>query len=191
MKKVAIYARVSTVDKGQDLDTQLLPLKEYVSNRGWQIHEIYTDQISGSKESRPALNQLMNDAHKRKFDCLLVFRFDRFARSTKHLINSLELFQSLNIDFISYNENIDTSTPAGKMMFTLISAFAEFERSIIVERVKAGLEKARIKGRKLGRPRVEVDVKQILNFREKGLSFRQIAEKLHIPRSTLQKYVPG
>lgn len=188
---VAIYARISTHDKGQDLETQLLPLREYVQRRGWNIHGIYTDQMSGSKESRPSLDRLMADAHKRKFDCVLVFRFDRFARSTKQLINSLELFNSLGVDFISYNENIDTSTPAGKMMFTLVSAFSEFERGIITERVKAGLAKAKSQGKRLGRrPNKEVDIKEVKRLRQQGLSIRAIAKSLEIPKSTVALYCP-
>ncbi|MBZ0242643.1 MAG: recombinase family protein [Bacteroidales bacterium] len=131
MKKVAIYARVSTTDKEQDLDTQLIPLQEYVKSRGWEVFRVYSDKVSGATEKRQELSELMEGAYKRLFDIVLVYRFDRFARSTKHLIASLEEFSSLGIDFISYNENIDTSTPIGKAMFTIISAFAELERSII------------------------------------------------------------
>lgn len=188
MKKVAIYARVSTTDKGQNIDVQLMPLKEFVEKRGWEIYKIYSDQLSGAKENRPALDELLNDAKKRKIDCVLVFRFDRFARSTKHLINSLELFNSLGIDFISYSENIDTSTAAGKAMFTMISAFAEFERSLISERVKAGLAKARVSGKKLGRPKVKVDVDQIKEFRKEGFSIRKIAKLVGVPKTTVAQF---
>lgn len=188
---VAIYARVSTADKGQDTQTQILPLKEFCQRRGWTVFRIYEDTMSGSKESRPALNEMMNDAKKRLFDVVLVFRFDRFARSTKQLINSLELFNSLGIDFISYNENIDTSTPAGKMMFTLVSAFAEFERSIITERVRAGLERAKAQGKRLGRkPSKEVDIEEVKSLRQQGLSVRAIAHKLGIPKSTVALQCP-
>lgn len=185
--RIAIYARISTSDKSQDLDTQLIPLKQYTEQRGWKIYEIYTDEISGSKESRPSLNRLMKDAHKRKFDGVLVWRFDRFSRSTKQLINSLETFRSLGINFVSYQEAIDTSTPAGQMMFTMISAFAQFERSIIQERVKAGLEKAKAKGKKLGRPKQKRDINQIIKLRQSGLSIRQIASELNISRSAVER----
>lgn len=183
MKKVAIYTRISTTDKGQDLETQLLPLKEYAKAREWEIFEIYEEKISGSKECRPELQKLLSAAQKRKFDICLCFRFDRFARSSKQLINSLDFFQSVGIDFVSYQENIDTTTPAGKMMFTMISAFAEFERSIIQERVKAGLVKAKAQGKKLGRPKKKVDTARIKELREQGLSVRKVAEMLGISKT--------
>jgi len=189
-KRIAIYARVSTVDKGQDIQTQTLLLRDFAQLRGWAIYKIYEDTESGSKESRPALNQMIREAHQRKFDCVLVFRFDRFARSSKQLINSLELFRSLGIDFISYQENVDTTTPAGKMMFTIISAFAEFERAIIQERVRAGLENARRKGRRLGRPKIVVDQVQIEKLRTLGWSLRKIGKALNIPKSTVAKHCP-
>jgi DNA invertase Pin-like site-specific DNA recombinase len=187
--KTAIYARISTTDKGQDVETQLIPLREFVKRRGWQLYKVYTDQISGSKESRPSLNELMKDAHKKKFDCVLVFRFDRFARSTKQLITALDTFNSLGIDFVSYQESMDTTTPAGQMMFTMIAAFAQFERSIIQERVKAGLVRAKAKGKKLGRPKAQVDVGKIKELRAEGLSIRKIAEVVGIPKSTCQNYL--
>ncbi len=191
MKKVAIYARISTTDKGQDLDTQLLPLREYVQRRGWQIYETYTDQISGSKESRPSLDKLMKDAHRKHFDCVLEFRFDRMGRSSRHLIQLLETFQNFGIDFISYNEAVDTTTLAGKMLFTMISAFAEFERSIIQERVKAGIAKARAKGKRIGRPKAEIDVEKIRRLRGQGLSIRKIVETLKISKSLVGNILLG
>ena len=123
LKRIAIYARVSTTD--QSTDNQLLDLRRYVSDRGWRIFREYCDNgISGTKDSRPALNELMSDAKKRRFDAVLVWRFDRFARSTRHLINALEEFKNLKIDFVSYQENIDTSSPLGGAIFTIISAVA-------------------------------------------------------------------
>lgn len=187
--KTAIYARISTSDKKQDLDTQLLPLKEYVASRGWNVYEVYTDQISGSKESRPGLNKMMADAHRRKFDVILVWRFDRFARSTKQLILALDTFRSLGINFISYQESVDTTTPTGQLMFTLLASFAQFERSIIQERVRAGLEKARAKGKKLGRPKATIDMQALRVWKQKGLSLRQISSKMGIPKSTVSKYL--
>ncbi len=184
MKKIWIYARVSTIDK-QDLDTQLIPLREYAKARWFEIYKEYTDKISGSKESRPWLDQLMDDAKKRKIQIILILRFDRFSRSTRQLINSLELFNSLWIDFISYTENIDTSTPAWKVLFTIISCFSEFEREIIKERVMAWIEKARSKWVKLWRPKIYADKNKIIKLKEKWLSFRKIAEKLKMKKSNV------
>jgi len=160
--RVAIYARVSTTD--QSTDSQLLDLRRYVSERGWHTFKEYTDNgVSGTKDSRPALNELMNDAKKRRFDVLLVWRFDRFARSTKHLILALEEFRNLGVDFVSYQENIDTSSPLGSAIFTIISAVAQLERDIIAERVKAGLRRAKENGRTLGRPKAEVSKRLLLS----------------------------
>ncbi len=146
--RVAIYARVSTTD--QSTDSQLLDLRRYVSDRGWQTFREYCDNgISGTKDSRPALNELMDNARKRRFDVILVWRFDRFARSTRHLINALEEFKNLGIDFVSYQENIDTASPLGGAIFTIISAVAQLERDIIAERVKAGLRRAVENGKRL------------------------------------------
>ncbi len=154
--RVAIYARVSTSD--QSTESQLLDLRRYVRERGWTLFKEYADNgISGTTDSRPALNELMNAAKKRRFDAVLVWRFDRFARSTKHLILALEEFRNLGIDFVSYQENIDTSSPLGSAIFTIISAVAQLERDIIAERVKAGLRRAKENGKKLGRPKVEAE----------------------------------
>ena len=156
--RTALYARVSTADKGQDPEMQLRELREYCQRRGWDIAGEYTDiGVSGSKDSRPQLNQLMTDAAKRKCDAVVVWRFDRFARSVSHLLRALETFRSLGIEFVSYNEAIDTSTPVGKMTFTVLAAVAELERSLIIERVRAGVRNARAKGKRLGRPRVAVN----------------------------------
>ena len=184
MKRIAIYARVSTTD--QSTESQLLDLRRYVSERGWKCFKEYCDNgISGTTDSRPALNRLMNDARKRKFDTVLVWRFDRFARSTRHLINALEEFKNLRIDFVSYQENIDTSSPLGSAIFTIISAVAQLERDIIAERVKAGLRRAVENGTKLGRPRVEVDVEEVHRLRAQGLSLRAIAKATGISRTTV------
>jgi len=188
MKRIAIYARVSTTD--QSTDSQLLDLRRYVSERGWQIFKEYCDNgISGTKDSRPALNDLMDDAKKRRFDVVLVWRFDRFARSTKHLILALEEFRNLGVDFVSYQENIDTSSPLGSAIFTIISAVAQLERDIIAERVKAGLRRARENGKKLGRPQVEVDLERVKALRTKGYSTRAIAEELGLTKSTAANVV--
>lgn len=174
MKRVALYARVSTTD--QSSESQLLDLRRYVRERGWKIFKEYVDEgISGTKDSRPALDDLMNDAKKRRFDVVLVWRFDRFARSTQHLMGALDDFQNLGIDFISYQENIDTSSSLGKAIFTIISAVAQLERDIISERVKAGLRRARENGKTLGRPRVNLPVQAIRRRRRRGETVEQIA----------------
>jgi len=184
--RVAIYARVSTTD--QSTDSQLLDLRRYVSDRGWQTFREYVDNgISGTKESRPELDRLMADAKKRKFDVVLVWRFDRFARSTRHLINALEEFKNLGIDFVSFQENIDTSSPLGSAIFTIISAVAQLERDIIAERVKAGLRRAVENGKRLGRPSVVVDRKEVHRLRSQGRSLRDIAGKTGISRTTVSE----
>jgi len=184
LKRIAIYARVSTTD--QSTDSQLLDLRRYVSERDWNIFKEYSDNgISGTKDSRPALNELMNDAKKRRFHVVLVWRFDRFARSTKHLILALEEFKNLGIDFVSYQENIDTSSPLGSAIFTIISAVAQLERDIIAERVKAGLRRAKENGKRLGRPRLSIDLEKIQKLRSQGLSLRAIAKVTGISRTTV------
>ncbi len=184
--RVAIYARVSTSD--QSTESQLLDLRRYVRERGWELFNEFCDNgVSGTTDSRPALNELMNAARKRKFDAVLVWRFDRFARSTRHLINALEEFRGLGIDFVSYQENIDTSSPLGSAIFTIISAVAQLERDIIAERVKAGLRRAVENGKKLGRPRVGVNPKLISELRSQGLSLRAIARETGISRTTVSE----
>ncbi len=184
--RVALYARVSTTD--QSTDSQLLDLRKYVLDRSWQIYREFVDEgISGTKDSRPALDQLMADAKKRRFDILLVWRFDRFARSTRHLINALEEFKNLGIDFVSFQENIDTSSPLGSAIFTIISAVAQLERDIIAERVKAGLRRAKKSGKKLGRPRVAVDATRIAALRAQGHSWTEVSRELGIGKGTAQR----
>jgi len=182
--RVALYARVSTTD--QSTDSQLLDLRRYVADRGWHLHREYTDNgVSGSIDSRPALNELMDDARKRKFGVVLVWRFDRFARSTRHLINALDEFRNLGVDFVSYQENIDTSSPLGSAIFTIISAVAQLERDIIRERVKMGLRRARANGKRLGRPRASIDIEKLHRLHCEGLSHRQIAVELGISHASV------
>src|SRR5271166_504777 len=160
--RVALYARVSTLN-GQDPEMQLSELREYASRRGWTITSEYDDQgVSGSKESRPELNQLIADAHMRRFDAVLVWKIDRFGRSLKHLVNALADLCAYGVAFISFRDNIDLSTPSGRLMFQIIGAMAEFERSLIQERVRAGLRNARAKGKKFGRPRALVDAERVV-----------------------------
>src|SRR5947209_11969729 len=133
--RVAIYARVSTLNHGQDTEMQTRELRQFAEARGWHVAGEYVDTgVSGTKDSRPELNRLMAEAHKRRFDVVCVWRFYRFARSVSHLLRALETFKALGIDFVSYSEQMDTSTPTGKMVFTVLGAVAELERSLIVER---------------------------------------------------------
>jgi len=167
---------------------QTRELRQFAEARGWHVAGEYIDEgVSGAKDSRPELNRLMADAHKRRFDVVCVWRFDRFARSVSHLLRALETFKSLGIDFVSFSEQMDTSTPAGKMVFTVLGAVAELERSLIVERVRAGLRNARAKGKTLGRPRVAVDVARITRLRSEGRSVREIATQLGYSRSLVHK----
>lgn len=179
--KVALYGRVSTSDKGQDPEMQLRELRDYCERRGWDIAGEFVDVgVSGAKDSRPELNRLMDEAHKRRFDAVVVWRFDRFARSVSHLLRALETFRSLGIEFVSYGEAIDTSTPVGKMTFTVLGAVAELERSLIVERVRAGIRNAKAKGTRIGRPRTAVDARRIAALRDLGTSWPAIAEQLGV-----------
>ena len=191
MKKVIIYARVST--KEQNVDMQLIDLRQYAKARKLNVVREYIDYASGAKSDRENYKKLFNDVRKRKTDIVLVWRFDRFARSTKELINALEEFSNLGVDFISYKENIDTSTPAGKILFTMISAFAEFERAIIRERVIAGMEKAKARGVKIGRPKIPpFTIQKVLEMRGNEVNYKDIIKKLKISKSTyyhiLKKY---
>ncbi len=188
--RVALYCRVSTSD--QSTEPQLLDLRRYVSDRGWTAFREYCDNgISGTKDNRPALNTLMDDAKKRRFDMVLVWRFDRFARSTKHLILALEEFRNLGIDFVSYQENIDTSSPLGSAIFTIISAVAQLERDIIAERVRAGLRRAKERGKSLGRPKVQVDQQELLRWHSEGKSLREIARSLNVSKTTVARQIAG
>jgi len=185
--RVAVYSRVSA-NHGQDPELQLRELREYTASRGLTIVQEYTDVgYSGSKESRPALNQLMADARRRRFDAVLVWKLDRFGRSLRHLVNALAELEALGLSFISLRDNLDLSTPSGRLMFQIIGAMAEFERSLIQERVKAGLRNAKAKGKRLGRPRVVVDETAIFAMRASGASWRTISKKLGIGLGTVHR----
>ena len=190
--RAALYARVSTSNNGQDPTMQTRELREYCERRGWKVSGEYVDEgISGTKDSRPELNKLMADAHRRRFDAIVVWRFDRFARSVSHLLRALETFKALGIEFVSLSEQVDTSTPTGKMVFTVLGAVAELERCLIAERVKAGLRNARAKGKRLGRPRVVVDAARIATLRAHGRSWREITAEMAVSKGSAQRALWG
>jgi DNA invertase Pin-like site-specific DNA recombinase len=171
---------------------QLLELREYCERRGWQITREYVDlRISGTRQKRPELDQLMSDAHRRRFDAVIVWKFDRFARSVSHLLRALETFHALEIQFVSLSESLDTSTPAGKMVFTVLGAVAELERNLIAERVRAGLRNARSKGKTLGRPGITLDAARIGPLRAQGLSWAKIAKQLGVGEGTVRRLAPS
>jgi DNA invertase Pin-like site-specific DNA recombinase len=180
-----LYCRVSTTD--QNVEVQLTALREYAERRGWQVAGEYVDLgVSGSKEKRPALDKLMADARRRAMDAVVVFRFDRFARSVSHLARALDEFRALGIEFVSLHEAIDTSTAMGRAMFHIAGAFAELEREIIRERVKAGLANAKRRGRKVGRPRAIVNVGKVREMAANGLSARAIAKAIGVSDYTVR-----
>src|ERR1700692_1915531 len=183
--RIGIYARVSTKD--QSCELQVRDLRAYCAARGFDLVREYIDVGQpGAKDSRPELNILMDDARKRQFDAIVVWRFDRFARSTKHLLTALEEFRALGIQFISYQENIDTSSALGQAMFTIVPAVAQLERDIIRERVNAGIRNARANGTKLGRPKSGVDHERILELKAQGQSLREIAATLEVGYGTVR-----
>ena len=174
--RTALYARVSTLNNGQDVGMQVREFEEFCASRKWTIADRYIDSgISGAKDSRPELNRLMADAKRRKFDAVVVYRFDRFARSTRHLVNALAEFNALGIQFISMHEGIDTSTPNGRLVFGIFASIAEFERDLIRERVRSGIANRKAKGLRTGRKAVAIDRDQLLRLRTEGRTIRQIA----------------
>jgi len=186
--RAAIYARVSKSGHVQDPQVQTREIREYCERRGWQVAGEYVDAgVCGAKDSRPELNRLMADAHRRRFDAVVVWKLDRFGRSVRHLVNALAEFESLNIAFVSLSDNLDLSTASGRLMFNIIGAMAEFERELIRERVRAGLKNAKAKGARIGRPRANVDASQIARLRAQGRSIREIADELGYSRSLVHK----
>jgi DNA invertase Pin-like site-specific DNA recombinase len=184
--RVAIYARVSTINHGQDAGLQTGDLRQFAEARGWKLADEYIDAgVSGAKDSRPELNRLMADAHKRRFDVVLVWKLDRFGRSLRHLVNALAEFESLGIAFVSLSDNLDLSTASGRLMFNIIGAMAEFERELIRERVKAGMKNAKAKGTRIGRPRAKVDAAHVARLRDSGASVRAIASQLGVSVGTV------
>ena len=187
VQRIALYARVSTNHHGQEPEMLLTEQREYAHRRNWVITGEYVDTVSGSKDSRPQLNRLMAEAHQRKFDAIVVWKIDRFGRSLKHLVNALADLAAYGIAFVSLRDNLDLSTPSGRLMFQIIGAMSEFERALIQERVCAGLHHARSRGKVLGRPRTEVDLNRLKTLRAAGCSWRTIADELGVAVSVAFK----
>lgn len=186
--RVALYARVSTLNHGQDPEVQLRELREFCQRRGFTIANEFVDKgICGSREKRPALDKLLTDCRKRLVDAVVVYRYDRFARSLRQLVNALEEFRALGIDFISIHEGVDTSTPNGRLIFGIFASIAEFERELIRDRVRSGLAAAKAKGKRIGRPRVVVDTSRIASLRRQGRSWAEITRETGISKSTAQR----
>src|ERR671922_2462961 len=189
-KRVAIYARVSTIDKGQDPETQLLVLRDYAARRGLVPAGEYVDYASGRRDDRPQYQALLAAARQRRIDVVLVWRYDRFARSTQALVHALNEFHRLGVDFISYQENIDTTTPQGELIFTVMASLAQFERALISERVKAGMARAKAQGKRISRAPLAEDIQErIATLYGQGVSIQQISKQLSIGYGTAWKYV--
>ena len=187
-RHVGLYARVSTANHIQDVELQLSELRRVAGQRNWTVLDEYVDDgVSGTEQSRPALDRMMADARSGKIDVIAVWRFDRFARSTQHLLSALEEFRVLGVSFVSIREQVDTTTPAGKVLFTLIAAISEFERTLIVERVRAGVANAKSKGIHCGRPKVDADIRPALALLDQGRGLKQVAGILNVSRSTLRR----
>jgi len=185
--RAALYARVSTVGHGQDVGLQLDELRVEAARQGWQPIEFVDNGFSGAKESRPGLDALMKAVRAGEVHAVLVWKFDRFARSTRHLLDALEEFRQRNIQFISLRENISTQTPVGKTLFVLVAAVAELERELTMERVRAGVDRAKEKGVKFGRPKVELDLRATQALLSQGHSLRSVSSMLGLPRATIRR----
>jgi len=187
MKRVALYVRVSGLD--QHPETQLLDLRQMAAQRGYEIVQEYTDRIGGAKARRPGLDELMRDARRKHFDLVLVWAFDRIARSVVHFLQILDELNHRGIEFVSYRENVDTTGPLGRAIVVIVGAIAELERNLIVERVRAGMRRAKLEGRHIGRRPLQLDRDAILRDRQRGLSLGQIAKAHRISRATVHKVV--
>jgi DNA invertase Pin-like site-specific DNA recombinase len=186
-KRVAIYCRVSTAD--QHPETQLYDLREMAKQRGYEIVREYSDVISGSKSKRPGLDQLMADARRNRFDIVLVAAFDRVARSVRHFLDVLDELNHLGIEFISLRENIDTGGPLGRAIVVIVGAIAVLERNLIVERVKAGMRRAKLEGRRIGRAPLKINREQVVADRQSGMSLTKVASKHRISRASVCRLV--
>lgn len=182
--RVALYARVSTMN-GQNPEMQLAELREYAARRGWTITSEYVDLgVSGSKESRPELNRMLKDAHARSIDAVLCWKLDRLGRSLKHLVTTIEDLTAYGVAFVSLRDNLDLSTPSGRLMLHIIGAMAEFERELIRERVSAGIQAARRRGARIGRPRVYANADKVRALRAAGVPWREVSKRLGIGTGT-------
>jgi DNA invertase Pin-like site-specific DNA recombinase len=188
--RVARYLRVSRHD--QDTALQDDETASFFKSRGWKLVETYKDHgISGARDRRPALDRMLADARRRKFDLVLVYKADRLFRSLKHMVTTLDELAALGVGFVSTTEPFDTSTPSGKLLLHIVSAMAEFERSLLIERVKSGVAAARRRGSRIGRPRIRLDDDELRRLRSQGLSVRKIAETLKVGSSTIQRHLGG
>lgn len=187
MRRAAIYLRVSTLD--QHPETQLYDLQQLAQQRQFEIVGTYEDRISGAKARRPGLDQLMKDARRGQFDVVVVWACDRLARSVKHFLEVLDELNHLNVEFVSFREQLDTAGPLGRAVVTIISVVAELERSLIVERVRAGMRRARLEGTHIGRPALDIDRRAVLRHRAHGQSLTQIAKTFNIGRATVSRIV--
>ena len=187
MKRAALYLRVSSVD--QHPETQLYDLRQMAAQRGLEIVKEYTDRISGAKARRPGLDELMGDARRGRFDVVLVWASDRIARSVRHFLEVLDELNRLSIEFVSFREQIDTGGPLGRAIVVIIGAIAELERNLIIERVRAGMRRARLEGRHIGRRPLDLDRAAILCDRQHGHSLGQIAKSHGISRATVHRVI--
>jgi DNA invertase Pin-like site-specific DNA recombinase len=187
MKRAALYMRVSTVD--QHPETQLHDLRGLATQRGFQIVQEYTDKISGAKARRPGLDQLMADARRGKFNVVMVWAFDRMARNVRHFLNVLEELNHLEIEFVSFRENVDTGGPLGRALVVIIGAIAELERNLIIERVRAGMRRARLEGRQIGRTPLQVDRISLLRDGELGMSLNDLAKTYRISKASVCRVI--
>jgi len=185
MKTVALYLRVSTVD--QHPETQLHDLRAMAHQRGFNIVAEYTDRISGTKARRPGLDDLLRDARRGHFQVVLVWASDRIARSVRHFLEVLDELNHLSIEFVSFRENLDTGGPLGRAVVIIIGAIAELERNLIIERVRAGMRRARLEGRHIGRRPIEVDRVAVLRDRNRGDSLTDIAKTHRVSRATVSR----
>ena len=189
MKQAALYARVSTLDKGQDPETQLAELRRYAAQRCFEVAGEYVDQASGRTEERPAYQRLLAEVRRRKVDVVLVFRFSRFARSTRALVNALTEFRDLGVDFISLHESADTTTAQGRLLFGILASLAEFESDLIAENVRSGMRRAKAQGRRISRPRIpRAKQRRIIELHQQGRSLGAIARELGVAKGTVWNY---